>query len=355
MGQALKILYASVLTENDSSLYRQWTLERAGHTVIPFNVLGYQPASALMRKVAFRIAAGPWVARMNRDLIRRAEVERPDVLWADKLLWMQPRTLDRMRSLGVRTVSYMIDNPFGTRRDAGWRLYLKGIPHYDLHVVQRDKNIVDYKERGARDVIKIQTAYEPTIHYPPPAEWSDAQRDREVSFIGTPYDERAEVLTRLWREHGFRVVISGNKRQWERVLDAEAMTALYREGELYQQQYREAIWRSKINLSFITHANQDEFVHKSFEIAGCGGFLLAERSVGHAQRFRENEEAVFFSTTEELVEKIREYLPDEEKRARIAAAGQVRAERDGYHNDRQVELILERVRQIPSPARAGGQ
>ncbi len=203
MGQALKILYASVLTENDSSLYRQWALERAGHTVIPFNVLAYQPASALMRKVAFRIAAGPWVERMNRDLIRRAEVERPDVLWTDKLLWMQPKTLDRMRSLGVRTVSYMIDNPFGTRRDAGWRLYLKGIPHYDLHVVQRDKNIADYKERGARDVIKIQTAYEPTIHYPPPAEWSDAQRDREVSFIGTPYDDRAEVLTRLWREMVF--------------------------------------------------------------------------------------------------------------------------------------------------------
>ncbi len=149
-------------------------------------------------------------------------------------------------------------------------------------------------------------------------------------------------------------MISGNRRQWERALDGEAMAALYREGELYQQQYREAIWRSKINLSFITHANQDEFAHKSFEIAGCGGFLLAERSAGHAQRFHDDEEAVFFSTTEELGEKIREYLPDEEKRARVATAGQVRAERDGYHNDRQVELILERVRQIPSPARAGG-
>ena len=63
----------------------------------------------------------------------------------------------------------MIDNPFGTRQDPGWRLYMKDIPHYDLHVVQRDANIADYKSRGARDVIKIQTAYEPTIHFPPPA------------------------------------------------------------------------------------------------------------------------------------------------------------------------------------------
>ncbi len=44
---------------------------------------------------------------------------------------------------------------------------MKDIPHYDLHVVQRDANIADYQARGARDVIKIQTAYEPTIHFPP--------------------------------------------------------------------------------------------------------------------------------------------------------------------------------------------
>ena len=42
----------------------------------------------------------------------------------------------------------------------------------------------------------------------------------------------------------------------------------------------------------------------------------------------------------------RRYLPDEAARTRIAAAGQDRAHRDGYHNDRQVALILERVESI---------
>jgi spore maturation protein CgeB len=240
----------------------------------------------------------------------------------------------------------MIDNPFGPRRDPGWRLYMKNIPHYDLHVVQRDQNIKDYRERGARDVIKIQTAYEPTLQYPPAEGWSDKDRDREVSFIGTPYDDRAATLDRLSRLNEFHVAISGNARLWKKGLDAEAFGRLYREGELYRQEYREAIWRSKINLSFITHSNKDEFVHKSFEIAGCGGFLLAERSDGHMQRFREGEEAEFFSSFDELVEKIRRYLPDEATRARIAAAGCARAARDGYHNDRQVGLIVERLEQI---------
>jgi spore maturation protein CgeB len=339
----MKILYASPISPNDSCLYRLWALERLGHQVIPFNSLDYESSNPIVSKVVFRLAAGPSVTRINRDLVRIAETEKPDLFWNDKVLAVRPSTIDRMRALGITTVSYMIDNPFGPRRDPGWRLYMKAIPHYDLHVVQRDKNILDYTSRGARDVIKIQTAYEPTLHFAPPNGWSDAERDREVSFIGTPYDDRAETLTRLWGECGFPVTVSGNSRSWGRAFKPDAFKAIFRHGELFRDEYREAIWRSRINLSFLTHSNQDEFVHKSFEIAGCGGFLLAERSEGHLQRFKEDEEAVFFSTFDELAAKIRRYLPDESARGRIAKAGNLRAARDGYHNDRQVQLIIERA------------
>lgn len=342
----MKILYASGLSPNDSSLYRLWALERLGHQVIPFNAYQYDSTTPLIRKIVFRLSAGPSVNRLNRDLLNIAEREKPDLLWTDKLLSMQPRTLDRLRAMGIATISYMIDNPFGSRQDPGWRLYMKDIPHYDLHVVQRDRNIADYRSRGARDVIKIQTAYEPTIHYPPPPGWSDKDRNREVSFVGTPYDDRAATLNKLSQSGEFQVAISGNQRSWQRALPPEAFARLYREGELFQQQYREAIWRSKINLSFLTRSNQDEFVHKSFEIAACGGFLLAERSEGHLQRFREDEEAVFFSSFDECLQKIRRYLNDQPARARIAAAGQSRAHRDGYHNDHQVSLILQRATEI---------
>jgi len=313
---------------------------------VPLNAYDYQPRNALLQKVVYRLAAGPSVNRLNRDLLRMAERERPDVVWTDKLLSMQPKTLVKLREMGIATVSYMIDNPFGVRNDPGWRLYRKDIPYYDLHVVQRDANIADYKQRSARGVIKIQTAYEPTVHFAPPAGWSDADRDREVSFIGTPYDRRGEFLTRLWKEFGVPVTVSG-ALVWKQHLTAEAAAGIYsRPGELIKDAYREGIWRSKINLSFLTHSNRDEFAHKSFEIAACGGFLLAERSQGHLDRFVEDEEAVFFSTIEECVEKIRRYLPDEAAMARIAAAGRARAERSGYHNDRQVGLIVERIRQL---------
>jgi spore maturation protein CgeB len=121
---------------------------------------------------------------------------------------------------------------------------------------------------------------------------------------------------------------------------------MFRGGELWDDAYREAIWKSKINLTFITKGNQDEYSHKAFEIVGCGGFLLAERSDGHVERFRDGHEAVFFSSVAECEEKIRLYLGQEETRKRIAAAGRNRAELSGYHNNAQLQLILDKLDQL---------
>ena len=128
----MKILYAAQLSPNDSAQYRAWALERLGHAVVPVNVFDYQPQGELLRKVVHRAQVGPWVWRLNRDIVAMAERERPQVFWADKLLGLWPSTLEKLRAMGVVTVSYMIDNAFGPRRDPGWRLYMKDIPHFDL-------------------------------------------------------------------------------------------------------------------------------------------------------------------------------------------------------------------------------
>ena len=342
-GRRVNILYVSQLATFDSAAYRVLALRREGHSVTTIETNQYGQRSELLRKLEFRAAAGPEVNRLNRDVLAAARRQRPDAVWADKALWIKPETLDALRAMGIVTVSYMIDNFFGPRRDPGWRLYAKTLPLYDLHCTQRDTNVQDYKRAGARDVLKIQTAYEPTVHFPPPDDWSDVDRDRQVSFVGTPYDRRAQFLTRLWKECGFAVAVNGGL-VWKRALSAEPAAAIYRgNGELRDGDYREAIWRSRINLAFLTHSNQDEFVHKSFEIAACGGFLLAERSAGHIARFREDEEAVFFSDFEECVTKIRRYLPDAIARERIARRGHERATTSGYDNDTQVRQIVARL------------
>ena len=81
-GGPLKILYASGLSPNDSSLYRLWALERLGHKVVPLNAYHYRPRNALLEKITYRVAMGPWVDRLNRDLLEIAGREKPDLVWA---------------------------------------------------------------------------------------------------------------------------------------------------------------------------------------------------------------------------------------------------------------------------------
>ena len=224
-------------------------------------------------------------------------------------------------------------------------LHANDIPYFDLHVTQRDVSIARLPGRGARDVIKIQTAYEPTLHFPPPPGWTDADRDRGVSFIGTPYDDRAAFLTRLWKEAASPSP-SPAPRSGTAHSPPEAAAALYKEGELYSSSTAKPSGdRRSTSASSPTPTRTSSSTRASRSpAAGASCSPSAPPATWH--RFVEDKEAVFFSSFEECLAKIRRYLPDEAARNRIAAAGHARAISAGYSNDHQVSLILDRIRTI---------
>jgi spore maturation protein CgeB len=338
----LRVLLVTSLTPDQFGAYRLRALRRIGLEHVAVLDQDQYGAPGILGKVQFRLLIGPEVSRFNRDLLALADREQVQVILFDKALQLRPETLRRLRQNGLFCIDFVIDDPLGPRNDPGWRLYRHTVSGFDLTGVQRDVNLEEYRNAGAREVMRIQTSFEPTVHYAPDAGWNDAQRDRIVSFIGTPYDNRADFLTRLWRR-GVPVDVSGSCPHWQAALPPDAYAAIFRVGELRGSAYRDAIWRSRINLAFVTHSNRDQLAHKSFEITACGGFLLAERTPEHLARFREDEEAVFFSDFEECRAKIDRYLNDEQARAAIAAAGQRRAWSSGYDNDSVLRGLLSRA------------
>jgi spore maturation protein CgeB len=334
-----RILYVGPLVPHENVLHRFWALERLGQTVFPLDERFFDSGTGrLMEKLRYRLQSGSVVRDYNEAVFSQATGNQVDVVWGDKQVYLRPETLRRLRRHGIASVDFTIDNPFGPRNDPGWRTYKRSIGEYDLHVLQRDSSLADFMRAGARHVMKCQTTFERAAHFPPPAGWSDKDRDREVSFVGSPYDQRVEFFTRLRREFEIPLTVSGMRR-WAEKLPTD-VAEIYTGSELLATEYRRAIWRSKINLSFITHSNLDEYALKTFEIAGCAGFQIAERSPGHSERFIEDEEIVLFSSVEECAAKIRRYLPDEAARERIGWAGHRRAVESGYDNDSQLARVL---------------
>ena len=85
---------------------------------------------------------------------------------------------------------------------------------------------------------------------------------------------------------------------------------------------------------------------KTFEIPACGGFMLTKRTEDQLEFFPEDIGAVYFSTEEELIEKIRYYLKNEDKRNSIAAKGLEIANSHRY-SDR-MQTVMDRYKQLAS-------
>ena len=93
-------------------------------------------------------------------------------------------------------------------------------------------------------------------------------------------------------------------------------------------------------LCFLSKLNRDTYTRRCFEIPACGKLLLSERTEDLMKMFTEDEEAVFFSTPEELVEKALWLSQHPEDVERIARAGMQRVHLDGHSvKDRMKEFV----------------
>lgn len=315
------------------------TLERLGQQVQLFDLQPYQPSSRVRRQLAFRYPLGPIVARVNRDLRQAVAAARPEVVWFDKPTLFTPKTMRAIHATGARIVFYVQDGPFGPRNDGCWRQFLRVYRMADLHCLVRKADAVRYETWGL-PWIQTMFSFDPQTHFPAPSSFGEADRNREVSYIGHPHEQRPAFLVKL-ANLGLPVFVNGNF--WRQTLTADEQRLFTLGDFLAGEQYRSAIWRSKINLSFVTEKNEDDIAHKAVEIAACGGFLLTLRTPGHEALFEEDREAVFFSSVEECADKCRFYLARPDLREAIAARGRERAVRCGYDNDTQLARILNRL------------
>jgi spore maturation protein CgeB len=335
-----RILYVGDPNPGQTSSYRQQSLRRLGQDLSVFNITSYTPRGRVLGALAYRFPAGPFITRINRDLLRSVRDTKPDVVFFDKPVHFTPSTIQEIKKTGALTVSYNQDNPFGPRKDPCWRQFFRVYRLFDLHCLFRKADVARFSGLNL-PWISTMFSFEPSIHFPPPQGWNDSDRSRDVSYIGSPHEDRPQFLRCLAESKNIPLLIAGPR--WEKFLPAELLARYVSHGYLSDAQYRETIWKSKINLGFISHKNEDDIGHKCIEIAACGSFLLAVRSEGHSECFEEDQEAVFFSSVEECADKARYYLERPDLRDAIAARGRVRAVKSGYDNDTQLARILNRL------------
>jgi spore maturation protein CgeB len=282
---------------------------------------------------------------LNQTILQEARAFHPHLTFYIKAYFVLPETVEQTRAYGP-TFVYMNDDMFG---GAGTFTFQQNIKRMDCVLTTKSFSVREYHEAGAPLAVYIPNAYDPHIHYPAtPSVEERGEYGGDVAFIGYFRPKRANLLSDLARfKREFRINIWGgdwhkltridnwkHHRTWNRLTDC------IRGRGVWCTDMGKAIQSNKIILGLLCREVRDLHTSRSFEIPACGGFMLAERTEEHRMYFEEDKEAVYFSTFQELLDKIRFYLAHDDLRTRIAEAGYQRCIRsNARYVDRACQAI----------------
>lgn len=343
---------------HEEGVYR--ALTQLGHEVLRFawnTYFGRRVSSlgVLWQKTQNKYLLGPLVTQLNADLLEKVRVERPDFVFVYRGTHILPQTLRAMRDASpcTRLVGYNNDDPFSPHYPRWlWRHFLAGIKEYDLVLAYRSHNIADFLRAGARRVELLRSWYMAERNYP--VELTGTERDvygADVVFVGHFEDDgRIELLEEVVRQ-GWRLRLYGPGYDWDPVIAGSPELKNQIPVRLvWGEEYNKALCGGKLALCFLSKLNRDTYTRRCFEIPATGTLMMSERTDDLEQLFRVGEEADFFSSQDELVEKIHLYLGDDDLRSRVASAGMRRVREDGHDVVSRMRDLLGWVSSLPGPA-----
>lgn len=273
----------------------------------------------------------PWtVDRLHAEIDAAATQLRPDMVFAFKGVHLDQRRL--LDIPAARHVHYSPDdvaNPENVSPE-----YLAHEAEWDHIVTTKRHNVAELRERGARAVTFVRSAYDPAWHHPAARR---GPRRYLVGFIGVCRPDRRAELVELARTHGDRMLIRGPG--WRRVPELRVTGATVG-GAVYGQQYSAVVAEITANLVLLNSENRDTHTCRTFEVPAAGGLFVGQRTDEHAELLRDTVECFLFTAPDELAEILDWCATHPEKAAAIAEAGYQRIVSDGHrYVDRAAEIV----------------
>ena len=269
--------------------------------------------------------------KFNERILSALESFVPDIILIIKGNDLYPKTIKKIKSINptVKIISWSGDHMLKKHNSS---IYFKySIPLYDIHFTSKSNAIEGLYLKGAKKVVFLNKAYYKNLHFYE----TNPNLKYDVIFIGS-FEEPRYNSIKFLSENGITVNVFGNG--WDHLNSTQNL--IIHKKPLEGAKYRQAISSSKVNLHFLRKANEDFQTDRTMEIPACMGFLLAERTKEHTKLFIENEEAVFFNSDTELLQKVKYFLKNEDKRKKVAKSGFKRVTQSDYSYENMIEKII---------------
>lgn len=340
----LNILYIGDLHEGTTTSHRMQALKNNGYKVVEFDADSYiRGKNRILNSISHRFDIGPYVSRYNKDLMELTQKKLGpiDVIWIDKGKWLSSETLQLLKNhFNAVTVHYTPDPQLVAQKS---QAFLSCIPLYDLMLTTKPYEVPFYKKYGVKNLQLINQSYDSlNLH---PRTLTMAQKERfsaDVGFIGhcenhyqfmLQHVVKAGVNTKIWGPNWHKNIVSN-----------KYLKSSFSGDGVWGEDYGLALNGVKIGLCLLTKRWPETTTTRTFEIPGSGTFMLAERTEDHQSLFKEGVEADFFSTQDELIDKIQYYLKNDSVREKIALAGYQRSKSSKYDNHSLMGSLMEEIK-----------
>lgn len=248
----------------------------------------------------------------SQKVLESAQRFRPTVLLASGFASIDCEALRIIRRSGTIACNFLADDPFNPVLRAKW--FLRALPEYDILFSPRQANLEDLRAAGGREVRYLPFAYNPEIHYAQsPADDSEHKKlASDVFFAGAADPDRVGSMARIIQE-GYRVALYGGF--WNR----HRVTRTMERGIADAETVRKACATAKVCICLVRRSNRDGHCMRSYELPAMHCCILAEDTEEHREIYGPPGEAVvYFQSCEEMMEKLKILMVDEETRNRLA-------------------------------------
>lgn len=292
---------------------------------------------------------GPAQRLLNLVLVEKIRELRPQWVLFWRPTHIVPSTLHELSSMSVNTISYNNDDPFGPTIHGNvpwhhhwlWFWYLKCLPLFNRNYFYRKVNCTEAKAFGAVHAEVLLPYFLPWQDRPVALDANEKVRfESDVVFVGHYEPDGREQYIRALVLAGFSVKIWGGSC-WNRTVLGNLFDILAPIVPAEGDNYAKALSGAKVCLCFLSRLNRDTYTRRCFEIPACGRVMLAERTDDLLLLFKENEEACFFSSNEEMLQKVHWLIANPDIRDRIALAGMRRVWADGHDVKSRARLFID--------------
>jgi len=282
---------------------------------------------SILERGKIRIGWHSYTKVVSDGLVRECARFKPDCVWVDQGLTLSSEAIEAVRSAHRCALSHYTPDSLSA---PGMSLpeFRRALGHYDICFTTKEVEVEVYQQLGARKIVHTFQAFDPDVHRPVALTREDQKAFRsDVSFVGQYMKRRAQMLANLVERGLCTLGLYG--RQWERGATGRVLGPIQR-GWMSGDDYAKALCGSKMGLCMLNVEVNDQHTSRTFEIPACRTMMLAERTPTHERLFKEDKEAVFFGSAEELCDKVRFYLGNPVAAANIASNGYNRVMGSGY-------------------------